>query len=231
MRSIWVGAIVRSSDEGPERTEAPEGPVRRPPAQPQQPVDLVRVGLWFYGGMALVAVAWRAGFYGEPIFFSSLEAELQGVAWVRDSALGLSVGLLVVAISYVLTELTSWGDRLARELARTIGRLSLPDALLMAAASGFSEELLFRGALQPRAGLLLASVLFGAMHFAPRRDMLPWTGFALAIGLIFGWMFEHTGNLVAPMIAHGVVNAVNLPLLVRRYGGESDAEEVEEEPP
>jgi len=181
--------------------------------------------------MALVAVAWRAGLYGEPMFFSSLEAQRQGFAWMHNIVFGLSVGLFVVGISYVLTALTGWGDRLARELARTVGPMSLPDALLMAAASGFSEELLFRGALQPRAGLLLASLLFAAMHFAPRREMVPWTGFALAVGLLFGWMFEHTGNLVAPMIAHAVVNGVNLPLLVQRYGSESDEEEVEEEPP
>ena len=104
----------------------------------------------------------------------------------------------------------------------------------MAVASGFSEELLFRGALQPRVGLLVASVLFGAVHFVPRRQLLPWTGFAIAVGLLFGWMFETTGNLVAPVVAHCVVNGVNLPLLIRQYGGESGGESEgspEEEPP
>jgi membrane protease YdiL (CAAX protease family) len=172
--------------------------------------------------MALVAVLWRVGLYGEPIFYASSEAEQQGLSWIRNITLGVVVGGTVVGISYVLTSLTGWGERLARELARTLGPLSVPDALLMAAASGFAEELLFRGALQPRAGLILASLLFGVVHFVPRREMLPWTGFAIAVGLLFGLMFEQTGNLIAPVVAHTVVNGVNLPLLVRRYGSNGD---------
>jgi membrane protease YdiL (CAAX protease family) len=211
--------------EGESEEESAGGPQRR-----QQPVDLVRLGLWFYGGMAFVAVVWRAGIYGEPMFYTSVEAEAQGVSLISNGLLGLLVGACVVGISYVFTKLTGWGDRLARELARAIGPMSVPDALLMAAASGFSEELLFRGAVQPRMGLLAASVLFGAMHFVPRREMLPWTGFAIVVGLVLGWIFESTGNLVAPMVAHAVVNAVNLPLLTHLYG-EQDDEVAEEEPP
>ena len=188
------------------------------------------MGLWFYGGMAFLAVVWRAGIYGEPMFYASLEAEQQGFALVDNLGLGFFVGGVVVGISYVFTKLTTWGDQLARELARAIGPLSVPECLLMAAASGFAEELFFRGALQPRAGLVIASVLFGAAHFLPRREMLAWTGFAILIGLLFGWMFESTGNLIAPMVAHAVVNAVNLPLLIHQYGGESDSA-ADEEPP
>ena len=50
-------------------------------------------------------------------------------------------------------------------------------------------------------------------------------------------MFETSGNLIAPIVAHSVVNGVNLPLLVRQYGPQGsserreDAESREEEPP
>ena len=208
----------------------PEEELSGRPQRPQQPIDLVRLGLWFYGGMAAIAVAWRAGIYGEPMFYASLEAEQRGVSLLSNVLLGLLVGGMVVGISYVFTKMTGWGDRLARELARTIGPMSVPDALLMAAASGFSEELLFRGALQPRVGLIAASVLFGAVHFVPRREMLPWTGFAIAVGLVLGWVFESTGNLVAPVVAHAVVNAVNLPLLTRLYGEPGNGAAGEEPP-
>jgi membrane protease YdiL (CAAX protease family) len=196
------------------------GPQQREPEEEGQAesMEFVRMGLWFYGAMALVAVLWRSGLYGEPVFYASLAAEQRGVSGLTDGGLGLLAGGSVVAISYVVTRATGWGERLARELARAIGPMTIPDALLMAAASGFSEELLFRGALQPRVGLLVASVLFGAVHFMPRREVLPWTGFATLSGLLFGWLFEWTGNLVAPIVAHTVVNAVNLPLLVRQYG-------------
>ena len=73
----------------------------------------------------------------------------------------------------------------------------------------------FRGALQPRVGLLPASLLFGLAHLAPRRDLALWAGFALLAGLILGALFEYTGNLLAPAIAHVLVNAVNLRWLSR----------------
>ena len=91
-------------------------------------------------------------------------------------------------------------------------------ALLLAMASGIGEEALFRGALQPVAGLLLASLLFGLVHFAPRRGLWPWSLFALAGGLGLGALFDATGNLVAPVVAHATLNAVNLRKLVRDYG-------------
>ena len=106
-------------------------------------------------------------------------------------------------------------------VAATLGSLSVPNALLLALASGLGEELFFRGALQPRVGWLVSSLLFGAVHFVPRRDMLPWTGFALAMGGVLGGLFAWTGNLVAPIVAHVVVNGLNLPFLVSRYRSES----------
>jgi membrane protease YdiL (CAAX protease family) len=36
-------------------------------------------------------------------------------------------------------------------------------------------------------------------------------------GLLFGATFDATGNLLAPTLAHVLINAVNLRLLSRRY--------------
>ena len=180
--------------------------------------DYVRAGLWFYGAMLAVALVWRMGFYRESVLYASAEASERGVDLGPNFVAGALTGLCVVAVSHWLTRGTGWGERLARELAAALGPLSVPDALLLAVASGLAEEALFRGALQPRVGLRLASLLFGAVHFLPRRVLLPWTGFAVGAGLLFGLLFEWTGNLVAPVVAHTVVNAVNLPMLVRRYG-------------
>ena len=61
------------------------------------------------------------------------------------------------------------------------------------------------------------SLIFGAIHFVPRRAFYPWTIFAIVVGFFFGALFEWTGNLIAPVVAHTLVNAVNLPLLVKQY--------------
>lgn len=184
--------------------------------------DFVRIGLIFYGAMLAAALVWRMGFYGESILYATPEDAARGVSLGRDLIVGVGVGLAVVGVSYAFTIATRWGDDLARALASTLGFVSLPDALLLAVASGMGEELFFRGALQPRVGLVLASLLFGSVHFVPRREFLPWTAFAVVAGLLFGALFIWTGNLVAPVVAHIVVNGINLPLLVRRYSEESE---------
>lgn len=183
--------------------------------EPVSPEGFVPIGLLFYGAMAIAAVVWRVGLYREDILYAGSEPHL---SFWRDAAIGLGFGLAVVGLSDRITRRTRWGDALARALASSLGRLSVPDALLLAFASGLAEELFFRGALQPRVGWLLASLLFGCVHFVPRRELYPWTAFAIVVGLGLGALFELTGNLVAPVVAHVVVNGINLPLLTRRYG-------------
>ena len=186
-------------------------------------VDFVRLGLVFYGLLAGVAIVWRTGFYHEPILFTSGEAAAHGLWLGRDILLGAATAAVVIAVSGWMTEKTVWGEHLAREMAEAIGPLSVPNAILLAVASGVGEEFFFRGALQPRVGWLFASLLFGCVHFVPRRAFLPWTAFAVVAGFLFGALFLWTGNLVAPVTAHIVVNAVNLPLLVRRYSANPSA--------
>jgi hypothetical protein len=115
-----------------------------------------------------------------------------------------------------LTERTRAGDRLAQSLRAVLGPLSLGECWLLALVSGVAEEAFFRGALQPQVGLLAASLLFGAAHFVPRRELLLWTVFSIAAGLLLGWLFDATGNLVAPVVAHAGINGVNLRHLTRQ---------------
>jgi hypothetical protein len=164
--------------------------------------------------LSLAGASWR----GRSIFFASPDAEQRGVAPLLDVALGLAVALAVIALSHWIAERTRWGDALARVLAGLLGMRSRAECALLALLSGCAEEAFFRGLLQPELGWLLASLVFGVAHFAPRRELLPWTGFAVGAGLAFGALFEWTGNLVAPVVAHVAINAVNLRRLVVRYG-------------
>jgi len=135
----------------------------------------------------------------------------------------------VIALSYEFTRRTQWGETLARLLAALIGPLRTSQCLLLALVSGVAEEVFFRGVLQPRIGLVAASVLFGLAHFAPSRELLPWTLFSLAAGFLLGVLFDATGNLIAPVLTHVLVNAVNLQLLIKRYGTPAPAEDQADE--
>jgi membrane protease YdiL (CAAX protease family) len=189
-----------------------------PAPLPPRPA-LVRWATLFYGALTAVALAWNA-WAGTPWAFLDAVSAETGVRWLRDGAIGLISGAALVATSRWISTRTAWGEALSRELGRAIGPLRGSEALWLAALSGFAEEAFFRGALQPRVGWLAASLLFGFAHLAPSRTLLPWTGFAIVAGGILGGLYAATGNLLAPVLAHATVNAVNLRWLAQRYGGE-----------
>jgi len=183
------------------------------------PDRFVRAALVFYAlvlGLALVISLLS----GQPLLYAGAPGGAAGagasIDWLRDPLVGLLAAAVVIGLSEALTATTRWGEALARALAELLGPLSLRDCVVLAAASGVAEEALFRGALQPLLGWVGASLLFGAAHFVPRRELLPWTLFSLAAGFGLGWLYQHTGNLVAPVVAHAGVNAVNLRRLTRR---------------
>ena len=173
------------------------------------PVTLsLRLVLSFYGVMAVVAVGWRLVVEGVMPWAEGPGEQVRPLPW-RVGA-GVAAGLLLVWASREFTARSAAGQALARELSRLVGPLSAGRACLLAAASGLGEELLFRGALQPRVGWLAATLLFAAAHFVPTRELRSWAAFALVAGGLFGALFALGGDLLAPVIAHALVNGLNL---------------------
>jgi len=185
----------------------------QPRSETLAPARLVRLALVFYGALGAVAVAWRVGLQGRSLWV----APGASVRWLRDPALGALAAALVIFASAVLSRRSRVGARLARSLAVRLGPLAPHKCWILALASGLAEEAFFRGALQPAVGFVAASILFAAAHFVPRRDLAPWSAFSLAAGLLLGWLYQATGNLTAPVVAHVLVNGVNLNRLVREH--------------
>ena len=99
-----------------------------------------------------------------------------------------------------------------RPFARALG----PSAVIpVALASAIGEEALFRGALVPAVGMVISSLLFGALHQMRGRSRFVWALFAFVVGLAFALLFRVTGSLVGPIVAHAAVNAVNLRFLLQ----------------
>jgi membrane protease YdiL (CAAX protease family) len=204
---------MKLDDSTDKRIDPPRGE-----AQPLQrePPDIMRLALVFYGAMLAltVGIAWWTG---ASIVFASEPARERGIA-AADLLVGGLAAAALVALSRGVTRTTRWGDLLGRSLAELIGRRSAADCVVLGLASGVAEEALFRGLLQPWLGYVGASLVFGLAHFVPRRELWPWTGFAVVAGLVLGALFALTGNLVAPVVAHFCINAVNLRWLSKRYG-------------
>lgn len=170
----------------------------------------------FYAALLALAWLWRELVDGTPpLLASGVPREALG-GWPLDLVWGLAAGAALAFVSRAWSERSRAGRRLAEELARLVGPLSAGRALVLALLSGVAEEAFFRGALQPRVGLVAASLLFGLAHWGPTPALRPWAVYAALAGLGFGALFEWTGTLVAPAAAHAATNALNLYWLGRR---------------
>lgn len=128
-----------------------------------------------------------------------------------SAVLGGAFAALVVVVTRVLVENVGWAKNLHRDLRPMTLRLDAAGVLAIAALSAVAEELVFRGLLLPWVGLWPQAVLFGLAHAqlsGPSRWV--WVAWASVVGLALGAMFMLTGSLLGPMLAHGLINGLNL---------------------
>ena len=168
----------------------------------------VRFAALFYGLLTVVAALWCGlrGFDLGPLGDRPAVCLLLGLL---TAAATVSSGLLAYRLIPSLRELS---EELAPRLIDGTDRGSL---VLVSVFSGVGEEAFFRGAIQQEFGLVAASVLFGLAHVGPDRRYLAWTAWAVVAGFVFGGLYEATGGLLAPVLAHGAHNATMLLLWKR----------------
>jgi membrane protease YdiL (CAAX protease family) len=114
-----------------------------------------------------------------------------------------AVSLWFVLAPESLEELGSANSVLVGEFA------SFPAALAVAVSTAIGEELLFRGALQPRLGLLPTSILFALLHV--QYTLSPAALVILVVGLGLG-LLRSQYDTTAAVVAHFVYNFALLAL-------------------
>jgi len=98
-------------------------------------------------------------------------------------------------------------NRICEDILVPMARnLRLIDMVALAALSGVSEELFFRGVVQALLGLTAASVLFGVLHWLGPV----YAAWAAGVGGLLGLAYTTTGNLVVPATMHTVYNLAAL---------------------
>jgi len=127
---------------------------------------------------------------------------------------GVGLAIAVIAATRVLVRTQSWAAALQADLAPMARALGAGAIVPVALASSFGEEMLFRGALVPWIGVIASSLLFGALHQLRGRSRLSWVAFAAVVGLLLGGLFRATGSLLGPIVAHALINGVNLRFLL-----------------
>ncbi|MCO6452396.1 MAG: CPBP family intramembrane metalloprotease [Caldilineales bacterium] len=162
--------------------------------------------------MAFVGVGWLARrHWGQSL----IRLGIVRPSW-RQVIIGLGVGvgmaLLLIPVEYLVNLLGLGFDEDVNRLTEAaIGPLfnSIPGILTLGLAAALGEEAVFRGALQPRFGLLVTAFLFALLH--SQYGLTLSTLVVFGVGLVLGWMrIRH--NTSTAMIVHAIYN-ITLGLL------------------
>lgn len=197
------------------------------PAEPNQPAEsdprFFLVAVLFEAGLGVVAlgIGWLVGV--QPL--STWRFTLDAVGWGIAATLPMLVGLWWIN-RFPVGPLRALKQLVVEELVPRFRDLRLWQLAALAAAAGVGEELLLRGLVQtgltnlasrvltaPAAsgvGLVLAALLFGLMHPLSKT----YATLCLLIGLYLGVIWLATGNLLVPVIAHGLYDFLALVYLL-----------------
>lgn len=178
------------------------------------------INFFFMQGLAIVwitrfvrehAVGWPAAFG-----FGNRPWRALGLACV---AMLVALPLVLLLAGFVLTLLQNWfGVKLPSQAPVEFIQQNPPAAQLVilgfaaVVLAPVAEEALFRGVLYtalkqrgyPRLALWLTAILFGLIHLN-LAVAIP----LMVLALVFTWLYEATGNLLAPIAAHALFNGLN----------------------
>lgn len=176
---------------------------------------MLRWGAMAYAILAAVVSAGSLWWRGEiPLRLAEPWLPLSPwLAHAYSALLGAALGMVMVFLSRVTVNHFRWARRLHRELRPVAIQLGAADIWLLAALSALGEELLFRGLLQPVIGVWGQAVIFGLLHQLSGPSRWIWATWAAAVGLLFGLLFQLTGSIIGPILAHALINALNMSFL------------------
>jgi membrane protease YdiL (CAAX protease family) len=181
------------------------------------PEEILSIGIveLLVQAVAFVAIAYIAA--GYP-YWRDLRAatERLGIVVPDPRTVGIAIAatflcFVVAAIAGLVSQQFDPGlsesldeivDQMTAQVQNPIG------AVVLGASAGIGEEAVFRGALQPRYGIIIPSLLFMMLHG-------PQYGFNLAllglfgVSVILGLLRRHV-NTTAAMITHALFNAVQV---------------------
>jgi membrane protease YdiL (CAAX protease family) len=192
---------------------------------PENPAGF-RLAVVVEGALGLVAIG-LAKLFGVPLrdqFAALPRAAFDHLLWGMLATLPMLVLFWVMldARWRPLVELKQQVRAMIREL---FPRARVLELAIIAILAGVCEELLFRGVLQslftrwttPLVGLIVASLVFGALHAVSRL----YFALATVIGAYLGWLLVEFNDLTVPIVAHGLYDFVALLYLTRTQESEA----------
>ncbi|MFZ2403821.1 MAG: CPBP family intramembrane glutamic endopeptidase [Methylobacter sp.] len=187
---------------------------------PFNPDDFFKKACSFEAGLILVAMilGWIANI--DP--FETLHFSESAIAYGIAGTMPLF--LLYLTLEQLQTEsVVKIKNMLFETLGSGLHRYHWTDLLILASIAGLSEELLFRGVIQPwiesswgmTAGLLGSNIIFGLAHaVTPLYAVL-----ATLVGIYLSLSLDYGGdrNLLIPIVIHGLYDFLAFIALMRAY--------------
>ena len=187
---------------------------------PIDPDKFFKTACFFEGSLILVAIVlgWVADIDPfENIHFSEL-AVVYGIIG--------TIPLILLFLSMEFMEIESL-QKIRKILIDTLGpslqKQNWADFFILAMLAGISEEILFRGIIQPwmelswgmTAGLFASSLLFGFVHAVTPLYIVIATLMSIYLGLVLDYGGQR--NLLTPILIHGLYDFIAFILIMKSY--------------
>jgi membrane protease YdiL (CAAX protease family) len=154
--------------------------------------------------LAVIGLVW-AKLRSVPIPYR-VDAEALGLAMLAAAAFS-AVNLSLYHRARRCQRWAAVYQFLENELFPLFRSIQAGELLVLVVLVGLGEEILFRGVLQQEIGLVGASLVFGILH-GPSRSLWPLAVWASAMGACLGLIYQASGNLVVPALAHALYDFV-----------------------
>jgi hypothetical protein len=172
----------------------------------------------------IVVVVWYAKVVDTARLIRAAVPSSRNLGLILGGTVVLLIGQSAINWLFQLLDLSSGSNQAVTAGAGdpTYYLLMVPISLLVV---GPAEELLFRGAVQgrlreswgPWPAIIVATVLFGLIHIPAVTGgtgaQLLYALFASLLGVVLGYLYEYTQNIVVPAVIHGVYNGTQFALL------------------
>lgn len=139
----------------------------------------------------------------------------------RPTGRQVLIALGLVIVTFAVSALSSYlvqilqpdlHEQITRNMEEMTSKVqSVWGALALGLAAGIGEEILFRGAIQPRFGIVFTALIFALLHQQYGPSLI--TVGAFASGIIFGLQRKHMGTVPA-IITHAVYNTIAVLLIM-----------------
>lgn len=150
-------------------------------------------------GTALVTALLLAAYFDIKLFPLSRNLFRDIAAGTIAASLPFAVFVFMFSKSAgKIPVLASLRKTLVIDIKPVFSGLRFFDIVLISMLAGFAEELLFRGVVQAKSGIIIAGILFGLVHFiTPAYAVI-----AAVFGFYIGYLFHVYESLLVPVQMH-----------------------------